>query len=83
MSIDGLSRAAMKPQLCQYRSASASIARTTTARPPTKAAPAMQRVLDQAAADALSSMAVVDGELFDQQGRIGPSPGADGARCAV
>ncbi|WP_352693591.1 hypothetical protein [Mesorhizobium sp. M0663] len=43
MSTDGLSRAGMKPQLCQLRSASASIARTTTARPPTMSALATQR----------------------------------------
>ncbi len=86
MSTDGLSRAGMKPQLCQSRSASASIARTTAARPPTMSTPATQRckrVLDQAAADALSGIAVVDCELSDQQGRIGPPACADGARCAV
>ncbi|MER8427048.1 hypothetical protein [Mesorhizobium sp. M1403] len=39
---------------------------------------AMQRVLDQAAADALSGIAVVDGELSDQQpgNRIGRPAGA-------
>ncbi|MER8537218.1 hypothetical protein NKJ73_31975 [Mesorhizobium sp. M0074] len=38
----------------------------------------MQRVLDQAAADALSGIAVVDGELSDQQpgNRIGRPAGA-------
>ncbi|MER9274536.1 hypothetical protein [Mesorhizobium sp. M0643] len=49
-----------------------SIARTTTARPTTMSAPATQRVLDRAAADALPGMAVVEGELSDQQGRIVP-----------
>lgn len=46
---------------------------------------AMQRVLDQAAADALSGIAMVDGELSNQQAgdRIGRASGADGARCAV
>ncbi|MER9256647.1 N-acetyltransferase [Mesorhizobium sp. M0598] len=33
---------------------------------------AMQRVLDRAAADALPGIAVVEGELSDQQGRIVP-----------
>ncbi|ESX59589.1 hypothetical protein X759_36135 [Mesorhizobium sp. LSHC420B00] len=44
----------------------------------------MQRVLDRAAADALPGMAVVDGELSDQQtgGRIGPPAGAE-ARGAL
>ncbi|WP_189478955.1 hypothetical protein [Mesorhizobium sp. M1E.F.Ca.ET.063.01.1.1] len=42
---------------------------------------AMQRVLDQAAADAFSGIAMVDGELSDQQAgdRVGRASGADGA----